>query len=97
LLCFCFFVFVFALFFYGRVGSSCSTCDNLCVTLVTNTVKVMNEKSLDYERTSIPIKRCSIRLDLLFVFCFVNVIWMSSHILASITIFLSDDVRVVKK
>jgi hypothetical protein len=35
----------------GRVGSFCYTCTNLCVTLVTTTVKVMNWKVLDYERT----------------------------------------------
>ena len=33
-------------------------------------------------RYDIPIKRCPIRLDFRLVLCFVNVIWLSSHILA---------------
>ena len=43
-----------------------------------------------------PIKRFPIRLDLCLILCFVNVIWMSSHILASSKIFISDVVRVIK-
>ena len=43
-----------------------------------------------------PIKRCSIRLDLPVVLCVVNDIQLSSHILASRTSFISNDVRVVK-
>jgi hypothetical protein len=44
-----------------------------------------------------PIKRCLIRFDLRVVLCVVNEIRLSSHILASSTIFLSDDVQVAKK
>ena len=42
------------------------------------------------------MKRCLIRLELCLLWCFVNDIWMSSYILASCRIFISDDVRVVK-
>ena len=44
-----------------------------------------------------PIKGCSNHLHLRVVLCVVNEIRLSSHILASSTIFLSDDVRVAKK
>jgi hypothetical protein len=48
-------------------------------------------------RYNFPIKRCSIRLDLHMVLCVVNDTRISSHILVSSKIFISDDVRVVKK
>ena len=48
-------------------------------------------------RYDFPIKRCSIRLDLHVVLCVVNDIRLSSYILASSKICISDDVRVIKK
>ena len=48
-------------------------------------------------RYDFPIKGCSIHLHLRVVLCVVNEIRLSSHILASSTIFLSDDVQVAKK